>query len=128
MSKIETVNSGYYRVPLATVLTDSMHGEMKDFELVTVRIRDADGAEGWVFHSLLSGKRTAVVAPWSKAASLDLYAKADKASGVVARLEPKVLARAEKCDGSWCRIAGQGFSGWLPQENLWGVYPKEKLE
>ena len=33
MSKIETVTSGYYRVPLATVLTDSMHGEMKDFEL-----------------------------------------------------------------------------------------------
>ena len=92
------------------------------------RIRDSDGDEGWVFHSLLSGKRTAIVAPWSKAASLDLYAKPDKASGVVARLEPKVLARAEKCDGSWCRVSGQGFSGWLPQENLWGVYPKERLE
>ena len=37
MSKIDSCISGYYRVPLATVLTDSMHGEMKDFELVTVR-------------------------------------------------------------------------------------------
>jgi D-3-phosphoglycerate dehydrogenase len=44
MSKIETVTSGYYRVPLATVLTDSMHGEMKDFELVTVRVGDAEVA------------------------------------------------------------------------------------
>src|SRR6187401_2096362 len=25
------------------------------------RIRDSEGAEGWVYHSLLSGKRTAVV-------------------------------------------------------------------
>ncbi|WP_163980849.1 SH3 domain-containing protein, partial [Raoultella ornithinolytica] len=25
------------------------------------RVRDSEGAEGWVYHSLLSGKRTAVV-------------------------------------------------------------------
>src|SRR6266704_6390496 len=30
------------------------------------RIRDSEGAEGWVLHSLLSGKRTALVAPWKK--------------------------------------------------------------
>jgi L-alanine-DL-glutamate epimerase-like enolase superfamily enzyme len=46
VSRIETVTSGFYRVPLPTVLTDSMHGEMRAFELITVRVRDADGAEG----------------------------------------------------------------------------------
>ena len=46
MSSISTVTAGYYRIPLPVVLTDSMHGEMTTFELVTVRIRDADGAEG----------------------------------------------------------------------------------
>ena len=30
------------------------------------RIRDAEGSEGWVLHSLLSGRRTALVAPWRK--------------------------------------------------------------
>ena len=25
------------------------------------RVRDSEGAEGWVYHSLLSGRRTAVV-------------------------------------------------------------------
>ncbi len=30
------------------------------------RIRDSEGAEGWVLHSLLSGKRTALVSPWKK--------------------------------------------------------------
>ena len=92
------------------------------------RVRDSEGDEGWVFHSMLSGKRTALVAPWSKGPALDLHAKADKASGVVARIEAKVLARLDKCDGSWCRISGPGFSGWMPQEHLWGVYPKERVD
>ena len=30
------------------------------------RIRDWEGAEGWVYHSLLSGRRTALVSPQSK--------------------------------------------------------------
>jgi L-alanine-DL-glutamate epimerase-like enolase superfamily enzyme len=46
MSKIKSVITGYYRVPLPEVLTDSTHGIMRDFELATARIRDADGAEG----------------------------------------------------------------------------------
>lgn len=46
MAKIESLEPGFYRVPLPTVLTDSTHGEMRAFELVTVRVRDADGAEG----------------------------------------------------------------------------------
>lgn len=46
MSKIQSVTTGYFRVPLPEVLTDSMHGIMRDFELVTALVRDADGAEG----------------------------------------------------------------------------------
>ena len=41
------------------------------------RIRDSEGAEGWVLASLLSGRRAALVAPWRKAeeAQVDTYAK-----------------------------------------------------
>ena len=46
MPNIESVTTGFYRVPLPEILTDSMHGIMRDFELVTAVIRDADGAEG----------------------------------------------------------------------------------
>ena len=45
MPRITSIEPGFYRIPLPTVLTDSMHGEMRAFELNTVRIRDADGAE-----------------------------------------------------------------------------------
>jgi L-alanine-DL-glutamate epimerase-like enolase superfamily enzyme len=46
MALIKNVETGFYRIPLAVTLTDSTHGEMKAFELMTVRLRDADGAEG----------------------------------------------------------------------------------
>ena len=46
MTAIKQLEPVYYRVPLPTVLTDSTHGEMRAFELCTVRVRDADGVEG----------------------------------------------------------------------------------
>ncbi len=46
MGKIQHVETGLYRIPLPVALSDSTHGEMTHFELITVRIRDQDGAEG----------------------------------------------------------------------------------
>jgi L-alanine-DL-glutamate epimerase-like enolase superfamily enzyme len=46
MSSIENIQVDHYRIPLPVVLSDSTHGDMTAFELVTVRIRDRDGAEG----------------------------------------------------------------------------------
>jgi len=92
------------------------------------RIRDFEGGEGWVFHSLLSGNRTAIVAPWSADKTpIDLHASADDTSRITARVEPRVQAPVSKCDGTWCRLDGRGFSGWISQAALWGVYPNEKF-
>ena len=46
MAKLVTIESGFYRIPLPTVLSDSTHGQIRAFELNTVRLRDLDGAEG----------------------------------------------------------------------------------
>ena len=46
MARIATIESGLYRIPLTVTLSDSTHGEITAFELVTCRVRDADGAEG----------------------------------------------------------------------------------
>ena len=43
---IASVRADHYRVPLPVALSDSTHGTMTAFELVTVRIRDDEGAEG----------------------------------------------------------------------------------
>jgi L-alanine-DL-glutamate epimerase-like enolase superfamily enzyme len=43
---IREVVAEHYRIPLPVALSDSTHGTIRDFELVTVRVRDGDGAEG----------------------------------------------------------------------------------
>ncbi|HMK78578.1 MAG TPA: SH3 domain-containing protein [Xanthobacteraceae bacterium] len=93
------------------------------------RIRDWEGAEGWVYHSLLSGKRTALVSPQSKGdAFIALHASPDPASGITAKLERGVLGTVKKCQNGWCRLTGEGFDGWIEESRLWGVYPGEKVE
>ena len=93
------------------------------------RIRDRDGTEGWVYHTLLSGKRTAYVArPKTQPDFVPLYESADRISPLRAILEPGVLGTVKHCNGQWCRFAGSGFDGWIEQGRLWGVYPNEKIE
>ena len=46
MPAIGTIATGRYRIPLPVTLSDSTHGEIKAFELISCRVRDADGAEG----------------------------------------------------------------------------------
>ena len=46
MALIKTAETWLYRIPLTITLSDSTHGEIQAFELVTCRVRDSDGAEG----------------------------------------------------------------------------------
>ncbi len=91
-------------------------------------IRDSEGEEGWVFHSLLSGKRTAVVAPWDRDPVLRvLRDSTDHGGEALARIEPQVVVAVEQCDGSWCEIEANGHQGWIEQTDLWGVYAGEVI-
>jgi L-alanine-DL-glutamate epimerase-like enolase superfamily enzyme len=44
--KIKNIKVSLYQIPLSVALSDSTHGEMPFFELITVRIKDEDGVEG----------------------------------------------------------------------------------
>ena len=92
------------------------------------RIRDSDGTEGWVYHSLLSGRRTGVVTAKAKDDLVPVYDSADLKSRVVAQLERGVQGSVKRCNAGWCKISGQGFDGWIQQDRLWGVYPDEKFD
>lgn len=91
------------------------------------KIRDSEGDEGWVFHSLLSGERTALVAPWEPGGQFAAHSSARAEATVVAYLQPRVVANVEQCTGTWCRVSVQDHAGWIEQERLWGVYPDEKF-
>jgi SH3-like domain-containing protein len=98
------------------------------------RIRDAAGTEGWVLHALLSGRRTALVMPWSKNRTepLPLFDRQDEKGSVVAQLQPNVITSVKGCKDGWCRVSiaqpGRDIAGFIKQDRLWGVYPNEKVD
>lgn len=110
------------------------------------RIRDSEGTEGWVLHSLLSGRRTAVVtAPkggnvvasgsgGGAPTTIPLYTRADAGSEEAARLEAGVIGSVKNCGGTWCRVivslpqSRSDLDGYIRQDRLWGVYPNETLD
>ena len=92
------------------------------------RIRDWQGEEGWVFHSLLSGRRTALVTPWEQSGTTPLRAEPRSDARLAAELGPNVLVNVGSCRQGWCRVSGDRFSGWIDQTRLFGVYPDETIE
>jgi SH3-like domain-containing protein len=92
------------------------------------KVRDSEGTEGWVLHSLLSGRRTALVAPWKKNVDFMIYAGPTAKARPVAKLQANVITNVKTCDGAWCHVNGDGFDGYIQQSDLWGVYPNEKID
>lgn len=88
------------------------------------KIRDWQGAEGWVHQSLLSGRRAVVVTGIARV----LRRRAVEDSDPVAQVEPGVIGRLLECEPGWCRVELQSYRGWLKRTEFWGVYPGEKVE
>ena len=92
------------------------------------KIRDSEGTEGWVLKGLLTGRRTALVSPWKKDEILPLRWEISDIAEVSANIQAGVIGNIKKCNGTWCRIFGSGFDGYMKQTELWGVYPGEVIE
>lgn len=88
------------------------------------KVRDWQGAGGWVHQSLVSSRRAMVV---SGIARILRYRGSEEASAV-AQVEPGVIGRLLECEPGWCRVEVQGYRGWLKRTEFWGVYPGEKIE
>lgn len=85
------------------------------------RVRDREGAGGWVHYALLSGSRTVIVVE----DMLALYVRPDARTTVSAKLERGVIARLGDCGPEWCRLTSGGYKGWARKAALWGVRPDE---
>jgi SH3-like domain-containing protein len=88
------------------------------------KVRDAEGAEGWIHQSLLSGGRTVIVTGDVRALRRKPRADAD----VAAQVEPGVVADLGTCAGDWCEIRIASYEGWMPRAFLWGVGRAEKTD
>lgn len=81
------------------------------------RIVDSDNAGGWVYHSLLSGRRTALITV--PEATLRAEPRGD--ARAVARAEQGVVAGLRSCIPDWCELDAEGNRGWVERRAIWGV-------
>lgn len=88
------------------------------------KVRDWNGAVGWVHRAMLSGRRTAITVENETV----LRRAPDMTAPAVARAESGVIARILSCDGAWCRVDASGMTGWTPRRALWGTFANEKVD
>lgn len=98
------------------------------------KIRDIEGDEGWVHQSLLDGNRAGYATPLMANGEVSMLAGRADDAGVRARLAAGVRVGISECDGSWCQVSAAqpgertSLTGWVRQEELWGVYPAETFD
>lgn len=89
------------------------------------KIRDIDGEEGWVYHTLLSGKRYGIIQAENVVYG---YKKDHRGSQPLLALEPGATVVLKECRDMWCYGFSSGFSGWIERKFIWGVYENENFD
>jgi len=101
------------------------------------KIRDVDGQEGWVHQNMLSGRRSGIAEPVEAGGQLPLLSRAGDETGVRAWLGSGFRVDISKCDGAWCQVSATThpasgspatYTGYLAQNQIWGVYPDEAFD
>lgn len=88
------------------------------------KIRDVEGAMGWVHNSTITGRRHALVTGEIRS----LRRRPELNAPEAAKLEPGVIGQILECEGAFCRIEAGGIKGWLARTEFWGVYPNEQIK
>lgn len=88
------------------------------------KVRDPDGAEGWMLGNLISSTRTAIVRGAEPVAMRDRPVAAGR---LVWRAAPGVVGRVSECGNGWCRFDVKGQAGYVEVGGLWGVEAGERL-
>jgi SH3-like domain-containing protein len=90
------------------------------------KIRDWQGAEGWVHQSMLSARRMVVVIGPLR----HLRSEPDDKSPSLAMVEQNVMGRLLSCPHAkpYCKVDVNNIQGWLKRDEFWGVYAGEFIE
>lgn len=88
------------------------------------KIIDQTGEEGWIHLSMISNKRLAVVIGNKL---INMYKNNDLNSRIIAKFEPEVRVKLNKCHNEWCLVEYNKIKGYISRNNLWGVYNNEEF-
>lgn len=88
-----------------------------------VKVRDPDGAEGWMQANLLDDKRSAIVV----GGVAELHSSPSGDSHISWRAAPGVVGKISACSGGWCWFDAGGRAGYVEQARIWGTEPGETV-
>lgn len=88
------------------------------------KIRDWEGAEGWVHRAMLTGVRSVVTLD----EVLTMRQDPSDDAPAVARLKQGIVARVSECGKVWCYVSTHGYDGWIKRVSTWGLYPSETID
>ncbi len=88
------------------------------------KVKDHEGAIGWIHRALLSPRRTVIMLDGTKS----LFRDNNRQSAVTLTAGKGVIGQVLECSGTWCRLEIQNTKGWIERHHLWGVYSHEEIQ
>lgn len=90
------------------------------------KVRDWEGARGWVHQSMLASKRAFIITE----GPVSIRAQPAPESAEIARADSGVVGELRACpeQSGWCRVVADGFEGWLQRTDFWGVLDGETIK
>lgn len=89
------------------------------------KIRDVEGAVGWVHKSMLDGNRYVIISGDTPAV---MKSEPKHSAANIIKAAPMVIGRLVECELEWCNIQIAGRKGWITKNAIWGVYLKEVID
>ncbi len=88
------------------------------------KIKDFEGASGWVHKGMVSGDRTAMIMDKLQ----NLYSRPEVSDQPVMRAEATVIGHLRACLPDWCLMEITQRDGWIRKADIWGVSREEVFE
>ena len=80
------------------------------------RIIDHKKNTGWIHISQLKKSKSLITTSVKI-----LFKKPTKYSKPIAKLDAGRLLLIQKCEKNWCNVKTEKFSGWIDNNNIWGI-------
>ena len=85
---------------------------------IWVKLRDFEGAEGWVHTALVKNRKCAIVTEIE-----EIFKSPEPGAKLMAQISARTPVMVEECNISHCLISVSDVEGWIRKKSLWGVMP-----
>ena len=114
------------RYPVKTVYRVKIPMQVIDEYGYWRKVRDWQGAEGWIHRLLLSNKRLGMITPPTAL----LYNDYHNSKSIEVRLKKDVIVHLKSCKIDWCevKVPLTNYSGYITPNVIWGLDTNEIFE